>query len=37
MRSVMSVLGNHYMVRAVPGDTIVYDGKARREAWEVRL
>ena len=37
MRSVMSVLGNHYMARAVPGDTVVYDGKARREAWEVRL
>ena len=37
LRSLMGVLVEHYMVRAVPGDTIVYAGKARREAWEVRL
>lgn len=37
LRSLMSVLAEHYMVRAVPGDTIAYGGKARREAWEVRL
>lgn len=37
LRSLMSVLAEHYMVRAVPGDFIVYDGKVRREAWEVRL
>ena len=37
LRSLMGVLVEHYMARAVPGDTIVYGGKTRREAWEVRL
>ena len=37
LRSLMGVLSDHYMVRELPGDTIVYDGRARREAWEVRL
>ena len=36
MRSLMCVLRDHYLVRAVPADTITYDGRARREAWEVR-
>ncbi len=37
MRSLMGVLADHYMVRPMPQDTVLYDGKARREAWEVRL
>lgn len=37
MRGLMAVLANHYMVRPMPQDTVLYDGKARREAWEVRL
>ena len=37
LRSLMGMLTDHYMVRVGPGDTVVYDGKARREAWEVRL
>lgn len=37
MRSLMRVLADHYMVRTLPQDTVVYGGKARREAWEVRL
>lgn len=37
LRSLMGVLAEHYMARPVPGDTILYDGKVRREAWEVRL
>ena len=36
-RSLMDVLSDHYMVRKVPAGTIEFDGKARREAWEVRL
>lgn len=36
-RSLMDVLSDHYMVRKVPDGTIEFDGKARREAWEVRL
>lgn len=37
MRSLMGVLSDHYMVRTAPSDSVVYDGKVRREAWEVRL
>lgn len=37
MRSVMAVLTDHYMVRKVPDGMVEYDGKARREGWEVRL
>jgi hypothetical protein len=37
MRSLMGVLGSHYMVRPLPQDTAVYNGRTRREAWEVRL
>jgi Protein of unknown function (DUF3987) len=37
LRSLMGVLAEHYMARAVPLDTVTYGGKARREAWEVRL
>lgn len=37
LRGLMGVLTDHYLVRAVPGDTIDYGGKVRREAWEVRL
>lgn len=37
MRNLMGVLADHYMVRPRPQDTVIYDGKARREAWEVRL
>ena len=37
VRSVMDVLTDHYMVRKVPDGMVEFDGKARREAWEVRL
>ncbi len=37
LRSLMGVLADHYMVRKGPSDSVVYDGKARRDAWEVRL
>lgn len=37
MRSVMDVLTDHYMVRKVPDGFVEYDGKGRREGWEVRL
>lgn len=37
MRSVMDVLADHYMVRKVPDGLVKYNGKLRREAWEVRL
>jgi len=37
VRSVMDVLADHYMVRKVPDGMVEFDGKARREAWEVRL
>jgi hypothetical protein len=37
MRSVMDVLTDHYMVRKVPDGIVEFEGKARREAWEVRL
>lgn len=37
MRSVMDVLAEHYMVRKVIDGTVEYDGKPRREGWEVRL
>jgi hypothetical protein len=37
VRSVMDVLADHYMVRKVPDGMVEFGGKARREAWEVRL
>jgi hypothetical protein len=37
MRSVMDVLADHYMVRKVPDGLVAYNGKLRREAWEVRI
>ena len=37
LRSLMSVLTEHYMVRKLPDGTAEFDGKARREGWEVRL
>jgi hypothetical protein len=37
LRTLMNVLGDHYMVRPVPENTVEYEGKKRREAWEVRL
>lgn len=37
MRSVMDVLADHYMVRRVPDGMVQFDGKGRREGWEVRL
>ena len=37
MRSALDLLAEHYMVREVPDHTVEYMGKARREAWEVRL
>lgn len=37
MRTVMDVLADHYMARKAPEGTVEYDGKARREGWEVRL
>ena len=37
MRNVMDVLSDHYMVRKVPDGMVEYDGKSRKEGWEVRL
>jgi hypothetical protein len=37
LRVLMNVLGEHYRVRPVPDDMVEYNGKKRREAWEVRL
>ena len=37
LRSLMAVLAEHYMVRKQPEGTVIFDGKARREGWEVRL
>lgn len=37
LRSLMDVLTDHYLVRKVPEGTVEFDGKTRREAWEVRL
>lgn len=37
MRSVMGTLTDHYLVRKVPDGMVTYNGKLRREAWEVRL
>jgi hypothetical protein len=37
LRSLMAVLADHYMVRKLPDGTAEFDGKARREGWEVRL
>lgn len=37
LRMLMNVLGEHYLVRSVPVGMVEYNGKKRREAWEVRL
>ncbi|WP_448172283.1 YfjI family protein [Rhizobacter fulvus] len=37
MRSTIDVLRDHYMVRKVPEGLVEFDGRARKEAWEVRL
>lgn len=37
LRTLMDVLAEHYLVRRVPDGMVEYAGKARREAWEVRL
>lgn len=37
MRHTMDVLAEHYLVRPVPDGTVVFEGKRRQEAWEVRL
>ena len=37
LRSLMAVLTEHYMVRKLPDGTAEFDGKKRREGWEVRL
>jgi Protein of unknown function (DUF3987) len=37
LRMLMDVLAEHYLVRRVPVNTVEYNGKARSEAWEVRL
>jgi hypothetical protein len=37
LRSLMAVLTDHYLVRKVPEGTVEFDGKSRREAWEIRL
>ena len=37
MRKVMDVLADHYMARRVPDGMVEYDGKSRKEGWEVRL
>ena len=37
LRSLMDLLADHYMVRPVQVGMVEFDGKVRREAWEVRL
>ncbi|MGZ5233229.1 MAG: hypothetical protein ACXWC3_24685, partial [Burkholderiales bacterium] len=37
LRMLMNVLTEHYLVRPVPDGKVEYNGKKRREAWEVRL
>jgi len=37
LRMLMNVPGEHYLVRPVPDGMVEYNGKKRREAWEVRL
>jgi hypothetical protein len=37
LRMLMNVLTEHYLVRSVPDGMVEYNGKKRREAWEVRL
>ena len=37
MRNVMDVLADHYMVRKVSDGMVEYDGKSRKEGWEVRI
>ena len=37
LRMLMNVLSEHYLVRPVPDGMVEYNGKKRREAWEVRL
>lgn len=37
IRNVMAVLADHYMVRKVPDGRVEYDGKGRKDGWEVRL
>jgi hypothetical protein len=37
LRMLMNVLSEHYLVRPVPEGMVEYNGKKRREAWEVRL
>jgi hypothetical protein len=37
LRTLMDVLTDHYQMRRVPEGAVKYAGKARREAWEVRL
>ena len=37
LRMLMDVLAEHYLVRRVPVNMVEYNGKARSEAWEVRL
>ena len=37
MRSAMDVLADHYLARKAPDGMVEFEGKARREAWEVRL
>ena len=37
VRNIMDVLADHYMARKVPDGMIEFGGKARHEAWEVRV
>jgi hypothetical protein len=37
LRSLMEVLADHYLVRRAPDGMVEYNGKVRRDAWEVRL
>jgi hypothetical protein len=37
LRSLMEMLADHYLVRRAPDGMVEYNGKVRRDAWEVRL
>ena len=37
LRNLMAVLTDHYLVRKMPEGMVEFNGKSRREAWEVRL
>lgn|GEM_PF-5086738 len=37
VRRLVAVLTEHDMVRKLTDGTVLFDGKARRDGWEVRL